>query len=582
MSGSLTSFRPASFRQASFGLASFGRCRTPRALAALSAVMLTVVQPASLAFAETNASRRPIAQSIATAEPAPSPLIIVASIKKQRVRLYDRNGEISNARISSGMTGFDTPTGVFAIIQKNKNHVSNIYGAAMPFMQRLTWSGIALHAGPLPGYRASHGCVRMPHSYAKKLFSTTQMGTRVIISHEETRPIEFSHPNLLRPLPATVAEGTQVAQAGDGLTLGGQASKTDAFETKSTLHDLINLPRYFWFTPALAEAVANLPPESRPPQTRQEADQFVRDQIARLQQDVDATRTAQEKAEAAERDAKNKIRDVGRQLKTVTNDHKKLSRDVDTLAKRMAAAQSRFDAFLRGQGDELTSGKMALSEIEQREADFEDEILELAHTIDAAEKGIPPLAKDMDRLTDELIKLEDQSASESRQAAQAKNDIKFAMTALDAAKREVARRRKPVSVFVSLRNKRVYVRQGFEAVIDAPIQMNGTPRRFGTHVFTAMGYDGADSNAFEWQLVTAQPPALRNSSSKKKSSRTMRLTEDMQRQFAAAALESFAFPEDVAGMLRELARPGASLIISDLALPTHENGKGTDFVILTK
>ena len=101
------------------------------------------------------------------------PLIIAISIDKQRLKVYDANGFFAEAPISTGMRGHPTPMGVFSVIQKQKLHHSNIYsGAPMPFMQRITWSGIAIHAGVLPGYPASHGCIRMPMAFAVKMFGT--------------------------------------------------------------------------------------------------------------------------------------------------------------------------------------------------------------------------------------------------------------------------------------------------------------------------------------------------------------------------------------------------------------------------
>ncbi len=95
------------------------------------------------------------------------------------------------------MKGHSTPMGVFSIIQKNKLHRSNIYsGAPMPFMQRITWSGVAMHAGVLPGYPASHGCIRMPMAFAAKMWNWTKMGARVVITPGEITPANFSHPLL--------------------------------------------------------------------------------------------------------------------------------------------------------------------------------------------------------------------------------------------------------------------------------------------------------------------------------------------------------------------------------------------------
>src|SRR3982074_1434382 len=126
------------------------------------------------------------------------PLIIAISIERQNVRIYDANGFFAEAPVSTGMKGHPTPMGVFSVIQKHKLHHSNIYsGAPMPFMQRITWSGVAMHAGVLPGYPASHGCIRMPMAFAMKMWNWTKLGARVIVTPGEMTPASFSHPLLV-------------------------------------------------------------------------------------------------------------------------------------------------------------------------------------------------------------------------------------------------------------------------------------------------------------------------------------------------------------------------------------------------
>ena len=128
------------------------------------------------------------------------------SIKSQQVTFYDADGWILRAPVSTGTTGRETPAGVFAVVEKNKDHYSTLYDDAwMPNMQRITWNGIALHGGPLPGYAASHGCVRMPYDFAEKLFDKTRIGMRVIISPNDAAPVEFSHPALFVPNAEAVA-----------------------------------------------------------------------------------------------------------------------------------------------------------------------------------------------------------------------------------------------------------------------------------------------------------------------------------------------------------------------------------------
>ena len=124
----------------------------------------------------------------------------IVSIQAQHVTFYDAEGWILRAPVSTGTTGRETPAGVFAVVEKEKDHRSTLYDdASMPNMQRITWNGIALHGGPLPGYAASHGCIRMPFGFAEKLFDKTRIGMRVIISPDNAEPVEFSHPALLVP-----------------------------------------------------------------------------------------------------------------------------------------------------------------------------------------------------------------------------------------------------------------------------------------------------------------------------------------------------------------------------------------------
>ncbi|MBR0870958.1 L,D-transpeptidase [Bradyrhizobium tropiciagri] len=135
------------------------------------------------------------------------PLVIAISIDQQTVRVYDSNGLYAESPVSTGMKGHSTPMGVFSVIQKQKFHRSNIYsGAPMPFMQRITWSGVAMHAGVLPGYPASHGCIRMPNAFAVKMYNWTRMGARVIITPGTVTPESFSHPLLVTQKVVPVAD----------------------------------------------------------------------------------------------------------------------------------------------------------------------------------------------------------------------------------------------------------------------------------------------------------------------------------------------------------------------------------------
>jgi lipoprotein-anchoring transpeptidase ErfK/SrfK len=145
-------------------------------------------------------------------KPPAGPLQIVISVARQRLTLYANGAPIAHSPVSTGTASHPTPLGIFSIIQKNLHHRSNIYSnAPMPFMQRLTWSGVALHQGVLPGYPASHGCIRLPQQFAQRLWGITRLGVRVIIARDEIAPAEFNHPRLFamkRRPDAPVAENT--------------------------------------------------------------------------------------------------------------------------------------------------------------------------------------------------------------------------------------------------------------------------------------------------------------------------------------------------------------------------------------
>ena len=181
---------------------------------------------------------------------AGEPIMAIVSIKTQQVTLYDAEGWILRAPVSTGVKERETPAGVFAVIEKDKDHHSTMYDDAwMPNMQRITWNGIALHGGPLPGYAASHGCVRMPFGFAEKLFDKTRIGMRVIISPNDAAPVEFSHPALLMPNAEAVAAAPahaetlarEAAEAAKAAVETKKAAATAARETASLTSSLRRL-----------------------------------------------------------------------------------------------------------------------------------------------------------------------------------------------------------------------------------------------------------------------------------------------------------------------------------------------------
>jgi hypothetical protein len=210
------------------------------AMAALTALTAdAAARQARSAPTETTAPRE-----------AGEPIMAIVSIETQQVTFYDSEGWILRAPVSTGTTGRETPAGVFAVIEKDKDHHSTLYDDAwMPNMQRITWNGIALHGGPLPGYAASHGCVRMPYEFAEDLFDKTWIGMRVIISPNDATPVEFSHPALFVPKAEALAAAParaetlarEAAEATETADKAKKAAATTAREAASLTASLRKL-----------------------------------------------------------------------------------------------------------------------------------------------------------------------------------------------------------------------------------------------------------------------------------------------------------------------------------------------------
>lgn len=150
------------------------------------------------------------------------PLQIIISIADQRISVYDGGALIAQSSVSTGVPNHPTPSGIFSVISKQRWHRSNLYSdAPMPYMQRITWSGIALHAGVLPGYPASHGCIRLKWDFAIRLWHLTKRGTRVIIARNDVRPVEIANPRLPQSRPtAAYAPPKTAAAISDNATIG--------------------------------------------------------------------------------------------------------------------------------------------------------------------------------------------------------------------------------------------------------------------------------------------------------------------------------------------------------------------------
>jgi L,D-transpeptidase catalytic domain len=285
---------------------------------------------------------RPAAEAAAPRE-AGEPIMAIVSIKSQQVTFYDADGWILRAPVSTGTTGRETPAGVFAVIEKDKDHHSTMYDDAwMPNMQRITWNGIALHGGPLPGYAASHGCVRMPYDFAENLFEKTQIGMRVIISPNDAAPVDFSHPALFVPKKEAIAAAPTRA---DTLSREAEEAARTADEAKKAA------------TTAAREA-ASLPASLRKlEQLKARADA----ELAFADKSLAAAKTDQARARAEEQKQKaaTKAADAATQLDTAKADAQP-KRDAAAATKDAAKAAAVRKADT---AREATDAKLALEPV---------------------------------------------------------------------------------------------------------------------------------------------------------------------------------------------------------------------------
>src|SRR5580704_12988410 len=175
-----------------------------------------------------------LAKNARPEDPPKGPLQIIISIADQRVSLFDNGTLIARSSVSTGTQGHPTPLGVFSVISKERWHRSNIYSAApMSYMQRITWSGIALHAGVVPGHPASHGCIRLKNDFAIRLWHLTKRGTRVIIAHDDVQPVEITNPHLFKPKAVSGSPEFQPATVAGKSTSGSLASDAETPEATS-------------------------------------------------------------------------------------------------------------------------------------------------------------------------------------------------------------------------------------------------------------------------------------------------------------------------------------------------------------
>jgi L,D-transpeptidase catalytic domain len=500
-------------------------CPPKRRLAGFVATGLAALLAAAMAdpaAARSNRDREIKQDETALSRAAGTPLLAIVSLSDQRVTIYDAQGRILRAPVSSGQTGYETPAGIYSVIQKEAEHYSNLYDdASMPFMQRITWSGIALHAGALPGHPASHGCIRMPHGFAERLFDLTKMGMRVIVMPSDAAPIDIVHPALFKPRP-----------------IGGEI----AVATPPASNDTQQKMRLGGVTPD-----ANVPPPTVSPK-----------QLETLKS-IAATKQAE--AEVAARKA-----DEARLASTRSTGEAARAAKAVRLAEN---AKSRADAQLKSaeQALEAATGSPAKERAEEAKSKAEAKVAEANAQLETAKADAAAKAD---------------AVAGMREAAKTAEATRVA--AANAAK-EATARMSPVSVFISRQTQKLYVRQAFQPLFDTPVTIRDADQPIGTHIYTALDYtnDGADVRWSVVSMTRSQGQEGRESDSygNRRSRYASRSAEPAMTDVAGAksALDRVTIPKEAMDRIAEVVSPGSSVIISDEPI-SKETGKGTDFIVL--
>ena len=508
------------------------------------------------------------------------PLIIAISIDRQSLRIYDANGFFAETPISTGMKGHPTPMGVFSVIQKQKLHHSNIYsGAPMPYMQRITWSGIAIHAGVLPGYPASHGCIRMPMTFAVKMWNWTKLGARVVVTPGEMTPASFSHPLLVaqKVVPQPVAAdapqtdappAAKADKAADANATAIPPISEARLELKSTIgHD-------DGVKPVMAEPRASTP---------------LREQThtADARSGMPAT-----KAPVTMTDAAPSGRNAPPETAARTDGVPSIGEDVKVDAKSDAATSEAKPAAAKP-GDiassddkpvEIKSPENATAEIKPAEAGAADDVKPEASKPDA-----PKSSEKSNEKPDGSVKAvtnTSTSVSDAKDQARMPDPAKPAASKPDPAISAAPKRSGQIAVFVSRKDSKLYVRQNFAPLFEVPVTIEPSDRPLGTHVFTAQ-VDKDNANAVHWSVVSLPLPA-RHAERRDEDERTSR-----RRKMAGAvevkavpvpdspaeALDRLTIPADAMARITEALSTGGSIIVSDQGINASETGEGTDFIV---
>ena len=543
-------------------------------------------RPAPMAQPRKPKARRPSAKIAATLKETNAkphgPLIIAVSIEQQKVRVYDSNGLFAESPVSTGMKGHSTPMGVFSVIQKHKLHHSNIYSnAPMPYMQRITWSGVAMHAGVLPGYPASHGCIRMPMAFAMKMWNWTRMGARVIVTPGQITPARFAHPLLVaqkvvpQPLiandPATDAPAVKSdkgADAGDA-TKPANSSLVNS-EVSLDLRSTVGHAAPLREQAHTADARGALPAinavvtmsDATPPAARVEP--------------AGDTSNAEATADAPKSESKTDAADTSELTKTeVSTDERVKAADKPGEAKVEASSEAKSDEA----NTEAPTAALA-----KAAPTIEAPKVEEAKTPESK----PTESKAAEKPAEPVKAVADAPATPAV-APDVKKDAARLPGAEKPARAEPPKRPGQIAVFVSRKDSKLYVRENFKPQFDVPITIAPSDRPLGTHVFTAEA-DKNDPNLLRWSVVSL-PVTARNAARTDEDDRAARRRKMAGGASAEAkplpvpnspaeALDRIAIAPEAMARIAEILTTGGSIVVSDHGINQGgETGEGTDFIV---
>jgi hypothetical protein len=479
-----------------------------------AAVALALTVPAA-----TQAQPRPTGDADKTkskVEVPAGPLLAVVSLSKQRILVYGSTGLLTQSPVSTGMAGHRTPPGVFSILQRSRFHRSNIYdNAPMPYMQRLTWSGVALHGGVVPGYPASHGCVRLPHAFASKLWEMTRLGTRVVVTPDDATAVPIEHARLPAPrlTPASSDDG-EPGGKGPELASAAGGTVTDA-GSPSRVRLLEPLARVRAMKALIVKSAAATA------------------KAAKL-----AVVTAAAEAGEARR-ATEALRAAEEALETVRRRHDTAVKATEVASAPGAAERAR-------------------------------------ETLAAAAAGLAAAERTAGEARLVAAVLGDKAAAAAAAVIETENARREAAAALKAS----ARAEEPISIFVSRKAGKVYIRQAWVPIHEARVAFRDGGPALGTHVYLAVG-PAVDGGTMNWLSVSLPPSAPQPSRQRGKGPAQDAPASGVPHETAAGVLARFEFPEATRRFIEDRLWTGASLIVSDNGI-SHETGPYSDFVVLTR